>query len=190
MTTTTKRPAGRQAQALFMRVVNVPMRALLSLPLPTPLGSRLMLLHITGRRSGRHYRQPVSYVRHGSALLTPGGGNWKLNLAAGQPVHIRLQGHDITARPELVSDLDQTESLLGLLVAHNPRAASFIRIPRDAAGHFDHDALDNAVRHGFRIVRWHPADAKAARVMQVPANDNPTQAPAADERRTRKQRPV
>ena len=36
MTDTTKRRAARQAQANFMRVINVPMRALLSLPLPTP----------------------------------------------------------------------------------------------------------------------------------------------------------
>jgi deazaflavin-dependent oxidoreductase (nitroreductase family) len=175
MTTTTNRPAARQAQAKFMRFVNVPIRALLSLPLPTPLGSGLMLVHITGRRSGRHYRQPVSYVRHGGALLTPGGGNWKLNLVGGQPVHIRLKGHDITARPELVSDHDQIENLLGVVVAQNPRAARFIRIPRYAAGDFDHDALDNALRQGFRIVRWQPADAEAARVMQTTANDNPAQ---------------
>jgi hypothetical protein len=30
------------------------MCALLGLPVPTPLGSRLMLVHLTGRRSGRH----------------------------------------------------------------------------------------------------------------------------------------
>jgi hypothetical protein len=185
MTTTNRRPAARQAQAQFMRVVNVPMRALLSLPLPTPLGSRLMLVHLTGRRSGRHYRQPVSYVRHGSALLTPGGGKWKLNLVDGQPVHIRLRGHDITARPELVSDFDQIESLLGVLVAQNPRAEGFIRIPRDTAGHFDHNALGDAVGHGFRIVRWHPADAEAARVMQVPADDHPAQPQAGFQRGTR-----
>jgi deazaflavin-dependent oxidoreductase (nitroreductase family) len=116
MTTSTQRPAGRQAQARFIRIVNVPMRTILGLPFPTPLGSRLMLVHLTGRRSGRHYRQPVSYVRHGDALLTPGGGNWKLNLVDGPPVHIRLRGRDITARPELVSDADQIESLLGVLV--------------------------------------------------------------------------
>ena len=40
------------------------------------------------------------YVRHEDTLLTPGGGNWKLNLEEGQPVHIRLRGRDITARPE------------------------------------------------------------------------------------------
>ncbi len=151
MTTSPKRPAGRRAQARLMRIVNVPMRAVLGLPFPTPLGSRLMLVYLTGRRSGRHYRQPVSYVHYGDALLTPGGGNWKLNLLDGQPVHVRLRGHDITARPDLVSDVDQIESLLGVLVAKNPRSTSFIRIPRDAAGNFDHDVLENAARHGFRI---------------------------------------
>lgn len=52
------------------------MRAVLGLPFPTPLGKRLMLVDITGRKTGRHYRQPVSYVRHGDVLLTPGGGKW------------------------------------------------------------------------------------------------------------------
>ena len=173
MTTSANRSAGRRAQARLMRIVNVPMRALLGLPFPTPLGSRLMLVYLTGRRSGREYRQPVSYVHHGDALLTPGGGNWKVNLVDGEPVHIRLRGHDITARPELVSDVDQIENVLGVLVANNPRSASFIRIPRDTAGHFDHDLLENAVRHGFRIVRWHPADTKSAQMMAQPTSVEP-----------------
>jgi hypothetical protein len=41
----------------------------------------------------------------------------------------------------------------------NPRAAGFIPIPRREDGHFDEAALDNAVRYGFRIVRWHLAEA-------------------------------
>jgi hypothetical protein len=32
MTTSTKRPAGRRAPVQFMRIVNVPMRAVLGLP--------------------------------------------------------------------------------------------------------------------------------------------------------------
>lgn len=57
-----------------MRLLNVPMRVALTLPFPTPLSRRLMLVYLTGRRSGRHYRQPLSYVRDGDQLLTPGGG--------------------------------------------------------------------------------------------------------------------
>ena len=53
MTTTTQRPPGRKLQARIFRIVNVPMRALLSLPVPTPLSRRLMLLHHTGRVDGQ-----------------------------------------------------------------------------------------------------------------------------------------
>jgi hypothetical protein len=60
------------------------MRLILGLPTSTPLGKRLMLAYLTGRKSGRHYRQPISYVRDGGTLLTPGGGRWKLNLVEGQ----------------------------------------------------------------------------------------------------------
>src|SRR5271169_5577365 len=77
------RPLLRRLQPRVFRVINVPMRALLSLPFATPLGGSLMLAYITGRKTGRWYRQPLSYVRDGDALLTPGGGNWKLNLSAG-----------------------------------------------------------------------------------------------------------
>jgi hypothetical protein len=85
--TLSQRPRSRRIQARLMRVINVPMPRLLGLPFPTPPGSRLMLMCLTGRRTGRHYRQPVSYVRHEDTLLTSGGGNWKLNLAEDQPVH-------------------------------------------------------------------------------------------------------
>jgi hypothetical protein len=47
MSNLTDRPARRPAQAKLMRAINVPMRALLGLPFPTLLGSRLMLVHLT-----------------------------------------------------------------------------------------------------------------------------------------------
>ena len=138
-----------------MRMVNVPMRRILALPFPTPLGKRLMLLYLTGRRSGRSYRQPVSYVKVGDSLLTPGGGNWKLNLEPGRPERIRLDGRDVAARPELIDDVDEIDNALMTMSAMNPRTASFIPISRRHDGHFDRDGLIDAVAHGFRIVRWH-----------------------------------
>lgn len=68
------------------------MRAVLGLPFPTPVGKRLMLVNLTGRKTGWHYQQPVSYVRHDNVLLTPGGGNWKRNLKPGQPVRLHING--------------------------------------------------------------------------------------------------
>jgi hypothetical protein len=142
-------------QATVMRIVNVPMRRILALPFSTPLSKRLMLLYLTGRRSGRSYRQPVSYVKDGDLLLTPGGGNWKLNLDPGRPERIRLHGRDVTARPDLIDDVDEIDSALMTMTAANPRTANFIPIARRDDGHFNRDGLVDAVTHGFRVVRWH-----------------------------------
>ena len=112
-------PPRLRRQARLMRLVNPPMRRILALPFSTPLSKRLMLLYLTGRRSGRSYRQPVSYVRDGDSLLTPGGGNWKLNLEPGRPERIRLDGRDVTARPDLIDDIDEIDDALMTMTAIN-----------------------------------------------------------------------
>lgn len=156
MSTPASRPLGRRIQQRAFRVVNVPMRAILGLPFSTPLSGRLMLVFLTGRRTGRSYRQPVSYVRDGPDLLTPGGGNWKLNLTGGRPVRIRLRGRDVTARPELVADPDEVDRLLSVITSSNPMAGRFVAIPRGPDGKLDRAKLGAAIQHGFRVVRWHP----------------------------------
>jgi deazaflavin-dependent oxidoreductase (nitroreductase family) len=148
-------PATRlRRQARLMRIVNVPMRRLLKLPFPTPLGRRLMLLTYTGRRSGKVYQQPVSYVPDGDTLLSPGGGRWKLNLSSDQPIRIRLQGRDRRAVPELVREPAEVNRLLHTMLAANPRLASFVPVV-GADRQVDPDRLANAVDSGFCIVRWH-----------------------------------
>jgi hypothetical protein len=143
-----RRMAGR------MRMLNVPMRRLLGLPFPTPLSRRLMLLFFTGRKTGRLYRQPVSYVADGDTLLSPGGGNWKRNLREDEPIRIRLKGHDIAARPEFVRDPAGVERLLHTMMAANPRMTSFVPfVGRD--GRIDPGGLAAGLVHGFCIVRWH-----------------------------------
>ena len=158
MSETARRPLSRRLQVRVMRTVNVPMRLLLSLPVATPMGRRLMLLYLTGRKTGREYRQPVSYVRDGQTLLTPGGGNWKLNLAEGRAERIRLRGRDIHATPQIIANIDEIDRLLGVIANSNPTALRFVGIPRDPDGHFDRARLATAVHHGFRIIRWQPAD--------------------------------
>ncbi len=145
-------------RAKLMGIINVPMRKILALPFPTPLGDRLMLVTLTGRRSGKTYHQPVSFVRDGSTLLTPGGGKWTLNLQQGRPETIRLGGHDIAARPDIVCAIDEVDRLLRVMTVTNPAVARFIPIPRDRAGHFSRDKLGAAIGNGFRIIRWRVED--------------------------------
>jgi deazaflavin-dependent oxidoreductase (nitroreductase family) len=137
-----------------MGLLNGPMRLLLSLPFPTPLSGALMLLQFTGRKTGKAYRQPVSYVRDGDTLLTPGGGRWKLNLREGVPVRVRLRGRTVLLRPEFVRGPDEVERLLRRMAAANPRITSFVPVA-GADGAFDRAKVQHAVAHGFAIVRWH-----------------------------------
>ncbi len=155
MSTKPSRPFGRRVQARVMSILNVPMRMLLRLPFPTPLTKRLMLVSFTGRKTGKAYRQPVSYVQQGDTLLTPGGGKWKLNLREDQLVRIRLRGQDVQARPDLIQDPDEVERLLAVMTAANPSVSAFVGIPKWTDGQLDRTRLETAVKHGFRIVRWH-----------------------------------
>jgi hypothetical protein len=137
-----------------MRLVNVPMRRVLQLPFETPISRRLMLLHLTGRKSGRAYRQPVSYVADGDTLLSPGGGNWKRNLRDGEPIWVRLRGRDRRARPEFIRDPNEVERLLLTMMTANPRMTSFVPFI-GSDGRIDQAGLSLAVAHGFCIIRWH-----------------------------------
>ncbi|MFL6164394.1 MAG: nitroreductase/quinone reductase family protein [Jatrophihabitantaceae bacterium] len=146
--------ARMRRQARTMRIVNVPMRRLLRLPFPTPLSRRLMLLTYTGRKTGRVYNQPVSYVADGDTLLSPGGGKWKLNLRGDQPIQLRLHGRGRPATAELVRDPAEVDRLLHTMLAANPRLASFMPVVGPDK-QIDESMLTNALEHGFCIVRWH-----------------------------------
>jgi hypothetical protein len=139
----------------MMRYVNMFMRPALSLPFPTPLSANLMLISYTGVKSGKAYRQPVSYARDGETLLTPGGGRWTGNLKGGRPVRLRLRGKTVPAHADLVDDPGEVERLLGVIAVGNPRATRFIPLPRRPDGRLEPAALAAAIGHGFRIVRWH-----------------------------------
>jgi deazaflavin-dependent oxidoreductase (nitroreductase family) len=149
-------------QARLMRMGNVPMRFLLGLPFATPLSKRLMLVFHIGRKTGRCYRQPVSYVAHDDVLLSPGGGRWTRNLT-GEPVRLRLRGRDRRARAELVDDPGEVDRLFAVMSAQNPMLRRFVPIPMTPDGHLQPEALQVALRQGFRIVRWHPLPETAGR---------------------------
>lgn len=144
----------RRRRTRMMRIINVPMRRLLRLPFPTPINRRLMLLYFTGRKTGRAYRQPVSYVPDGDTLLSPGGGNWKLNLREDQPIRVCLRGRDVRAWPQLIRDPGEVERLLEKMAAVNPRVTSFV--PVFGPGRkIDRARLAGAIAYGFCIIRWH-----------------------------------
>src|SRR4030042_5724542 len=73
---------------------------LLRSPLHGMLSGNMMVLNYTGRKSGKAYHLPVSYIRLGEILLTISykRRTWWRNLRGGAPVTIRLQGKDVNGR--------------------------------------------------------------------------------------------
>lgn len=157
-TTPDKQPSARPMRperlARLMRWLNIPMRVLLGLPFPTPLSDRLMLLTYEGRKTGRPYRIPVSYVREDDVMLTPGGGRWTSNLRDGGPITVRLRGRDVSLIPELVRTPKDVDALLHRMLERNSRLATFVPFI-EPDGAIEPAKLETALQYGFCVVRWH-----------------------------------
>ena len=82
--------------AVLNRTVNPVLRVFLRSPLHPLLSRPLMLLTVTGRRSGRAFTIPVGYGQDGDRLRVdlewPERKRWWRNLRGGAPVSVLLRG--------------------------------------------------------------------------------------------------
>lgn len=83
---------------------NAAVIAALSAPAPGPMAQRLLLLHFTGRRTGRTFTIPVGAHTLDEDLVLATSGNWRHNFAGGGDAEITWQGARQTARLDLVTD--------------------------------------------------------------------------------------
>lgn len=81
-------------QTLLNRIANPFVSLILRSPLHGMLSRSLLLMTVTGRRSGRPLTFPVQYVRRGDDLLVVSRANrrWWRNLEGGAPVTVLLRG--------------------------------------------------------------------------------------------------
>ena len=93
---------------LLVRGLNGALRRLLRSPLHWPLSRRLMLLIVTGRKTGRTYAVPLGCHHHTDGeLLVSAMGSWRENLRGGAPVGVVLDGRTHAGYAELEEDPDQ-----------------------------------------------------------------------------------
>src|SRR4051794_28069397 len=101
-----RRREGRSMWVLN-RVVNPIVRAVLRSRLHPLLSRRLVLLRVTGRRSGRTFELPVGYVRDDSGILITVGAperkQWWHNFDAPTPITVVLRGRTQAGVAELVA---------------------------------------------------------------------------------------
>jgi len=108
-------------------LLNPIMCRLLSSPLGRGLSGRLMVLTFQGRRSGRSFSLPVSYVVADGGLLVPGGGFWKRNFEGGREAQASLRGKRVSLYGSLIREPAEVESALVTMQRVNPAGVLDLR---------------------------------------------------------------
>ena len=100
-------------------VVNSVIRWLLSSPRrASRVGEHLLLLHLSGRKTGRRIDVPVAYRDvPGGRLLVLTSSPWRVNLRERPEVEVTLRGRRLPARAELVEDVDAVAQVYRALIA-------------------------------------------------------------------------
>jgi len=99
-------------QSLLYATLNPPMRALLRSPIHRLASANLCLLSYKGRRSGRPFTTPLSFMREGNVvrLLSSHETRWWQNFQGG-PVEVEVEIARETFRGQAVTILEDGDRL-------------------------------------------------------------------------------
>jgi len=102
-------------QNLMLRIANPIMKLILRAPFHGMASDEIMLITVTGRKTGKTYTTPVNYVQDGNVLsvVSHTHRTWWRNLRGGASVTLRLRGQVVGARGDVIEEPDAVaESLL------------------------------------------------------------------------------
>lgn len=149
-------PTANQSYRLIQALFNPVARTILRSPLYGLMSSRLLLITFTGRKSGKRYTVPISYVQlEDNTLLLVVGGRWWKNLRGGATVELRLHGKARQGEAEIVTDEKQVIELYTRVLAENPTQARFLGVRGEADGKPNRDDLHRALQRGAALVKIH-----------------------------------
>lgn len=98
---------------------------LLRSPFHGMLSGGMMLIALTGRKTGKRYVTPVGYYESEKHFwtVTSRDRTWWKNLRGGAEVALRLRGKDVHAFSELVTDEEAVQVRLAEFLTRVPQAA-------------------------------------------------------------------
>jgi deazaflavin-dependent oxidoreductase (nitroreductase family) len=120
----------------WQKLYNPVVIALLRSPLHSLVDKQTMVITVTGRKSGKRYTFPVSYIRDGETLLviSQKDRTWWKNLRNGAQVTVFLQGHALQARGETLTDTGMAANILLQILRQVPAYQRLLHLPLDATG--------------------------------------------------------
>jgi hypothetical protein len=145
-----------------MRSVNPMMRRLVE---RGRFGNQLLVLHYTGRRTGRRFDVPAGYHMIDGVVSVLTNSGWRHNFAGGKDIEVTLHGRRQPARAVLIDRPDSVaavyERLVGELGVRQAERRLGIRINLDRAPTLD-ELRDAVQRSKLSIVQ-----------IQIPTSGSP-----------------
>lgn len=110
---------------------------LLRSPLHGLVSRNMLLLSITGRKSGRTISTPTNFLRQGDTLwvISWRQRTWWRNLRAGAPVQVLLAGKNLPGTGLVIEEEKAVSQCLFDYFQITPSTAKYVHIGLDPAGH-------------------------------------------------------
>jgi deazaflavin-dependent oxidoreductase (nitroreductase family) len=150
-------PAGQAQVMAGQKVANSIVRTLLRTPgVSSGMGKRLLIINVTGRKTGKKYSVPVAYTSHDGVLLVGTPFAWARNMRTGEPVEVILQGKRRQADVQVISDEDGVTAAYDVICRDNRQFAKFNKIGLGPDGAPVPGDLHAAFTAGARAYRLSP----------------------------------
>ena len=105
-------------------------------PLHRMLSQSMMLVTVTGKKSGRQFTIPVNYLCKGGEFLTVSWRKrtWWRNLCSGAPAILCVKGQVLQSVGEAITDEVSVTAELARYLGQMPHYAKYFRVELDTTG--------------------------------------------------------
>jgi deazaflavin-dependent oxidoreductase (nitroreductase family) len=123
----------------FMKIGNFFIRMILSSPLHGMMSKNTLLIHFTGRKSGKQYTTPVNYTQQDNLIRITSQRDrvWWRNLKGRPESEITLRGQRLTGTAKVLETREEAVNGLAGYLRPAPNLARFFNIKHNPDGSFD-----------------------------------------------------
>jgi hypothetical protein len=128
------------------------MMAILKSPFHSIVSSRIMILTFKGRKTGKEYSTPVSYIEEDRLVICFTEAKWWMNIGDGADVKVRIRGTVSEGYGIAIpDDVNQKSEQLAKLLKAVPSDAGLYKVKFDENGEPDKDDIRRAVSNSVMI---------------------------------------